>query len=430
MNLPDLLHSPFANARSAADKHPNAGSEAVDSRARNDVASTEMKVSGFSRSEVSVSINLSQTSRYLSSRHNEAPAADSKIETGKIAPADELSKKSADTILGFIERHLQSKRADGATSEELSNTLAAALKGFEQGYSGAIDSLGGLGSLPNNVADGIAETGSLVRAGIADLKKEFTTDASPQNETVAGANRGDNNEAASAPQYTSQRKVSGFSEVQTVAASYAESYRRHETVDLQLKTNDGDIVTLSFSAGHSAELKAGFSSDQFSTFYAAQQNSSSSSSFSLSVQGELDDGELAALNELFSDVGSLSSEFFEGDFQTAYAMALDFELDYSEFSQFSLDLALTTHTEVVGNAVAGQSSDSPAGGAFDAFDLPEINNQLFDNLTKMIDQMANLLEKAEKFGDPQQLLTDLLANQLAQKNLSGQQSLSALSEIS
>lgn len=430
MNLSDLFHSPFSTARSGVDKNPNAGLVTADGSPRNDVSSSELTVSSFSRSEVSVSISLSQASLYLSSRHNQALPANSKIENEKIASSDLLSQKSAEAILGFIEKHLQVKRADGATSEELSSSITAAIKGFEQGYLEAIESLGGLGSLPSKVADGIVETGRLVREGIAGLQQEFAADSPSNNEAAVVADSVDSSALVSPPPTVAQQKVTGFSELQTVASGYAESYRRHENVDLQLKTNDGDIVTLSFSAGQSLEVKAGFYGDQFSTLYGVQQNASSSSNFSLSIQGELDDGELEALNELLSDVGALSSEFFEGDFQTAYAMALDFELDFSEFSQFSLDLALTTRSQIVDSYVVGEPSNYAASGSSGRFDLPKINDQLFDNITKMIDDMAKLLEKAEEFDDPQQLLTDLLANHLAQKNLLDQQSLSALKEIS
>ncbi|MFT5692867.1 MAG: hypothetical protein ACI92E_002203 [Oceanicoccus sp.] len=415
MNVSELFHSPFSSAHSAVDRQPNSGPVTASPSSRNDFSSSELTVSSFSRSEVSVSISLSKTSLYLSSRHNEAPPVKGKIKSEEITPSELLSKKSADTILGFIENHLQAKRAAGATSEELSNTIAAAIKGFEQGYLGAVESLGGLDSLPNGVAEGIVETGRLVHEGIAALQKEFT----------AGDKGG-----VLPSQSAAQQKVTEFSQLQTVAAGYAESYRRNENVDLQLKTNDGDIVTLSFSGGHSSEVQASFYSDQSSALYALQQSSSSSANFSLSIQGELDEGEIAALNELLSEVGALSGEFFKGDFQTAYAMALDFELDFSEFSQFSLDLALTTHTQIVDSYVAEETSGYGENSSFGSVDLPKINAQLFDNITIMIDHMTKLLEKAEKFDDPKQLLTDLLANHLAQKNLSDQQLLSGLKGIS
>ncbi len=431
MNLSNLFNFPVSEQRSAAHRHHEGGHTPVDSLLQSEKSVSGISVSTLSGSQTSVSISFSQTALYLSKSYGQSPFVSPPVQSEEIVADNSLSQKSADTILGFIEHYLERKVKDGATEEDSAKSLELALEGFEQGYSEAIESLGGLESLPGTVADGIVETGRLVREGIAALQNELQGNvASSENDDHEGIHS-DKRDTTTAPSAKplSEHRTTGFSDLQAVAAGYAESYRRNESVDLQVKTNDGDIITLSFSASHSRDLQEGFYSDQQSSVYAIQQRYSASSNFGLTIQGELDEGELNALNDLLSEVTELSNEFFEGDFQTAYAMALDFELDFSEFSQFSLDLALTTKAQIVETYAGGYTEGLVGNASPGNGDLFDTHSGRFDHVVKIIEQLNRLFEKAEKFDQPNQLLTELLANHLAQTNLTDQQSLSALTPL-
>ncbi len=64
----------------------------------------------------------------------------------------------------------------------------------------------------------------------------------------------------------------------------------------------------------------------------------SSSDFSFSVEGDLDEDELEAIAGLIDDIDTLSNEFFEGDVKVAFEQAKQMGFDDEEIAQFSLNL--------------------------------------------------------------------------------------------
>ena len=97
----------------------------------------------------------------------------------------------------------------------------------------------------------------------------------------------------------------------------------------------------------------------------------------------------------------MSSEFFNGDFETAFALATAFEMDSSEFAALSLDLARSTRASVVESYAATDIATADQGPSADS----------------LIEQLMAMLEQAAEFAEPETLLTELLANQLAQGSL-------------
>ncbi|MBT8148871.1 MAG: DUF5610 domain-containing protein, partial [Gammaproteobacteria bacterium] len=162
------------------------------------------------------------------------------------------------------------------------------------------------------------------------------------------------------------KKIAGEREGREFPAQFINSYqstrasfKRNESVELQLRTQDGDIVTLSFSAKQSVKFKfdangsiaydpqalganvfAGDSSKAFSKLFG-------SSELNISVQGSIDDGELAALDDLFGQLSEVFSAFFSGDSGAALGQALQLEFDGEEIAQFSVDLQLSEKQKVV-----------------------------------------------------------------------------------
>ena len=71
------------------------------------------------------------------------------------------------------------------------------------------------------------------------------------------------------------------------------------------------------------------------------------SSFSFSVEGELDENELKAIGQLVVDANDLAEEFFNGDIETAFNQALELGYDEQELSSFALQLTKAENTEVI-----------------------------------------------------------------------------------
>ena len=105
-----------------------------------------------------------------------------------------------------------------------------------------------------------------------------------------------------------------------------------------LRTADGDTVTIRYAdAGAEVFESAG------DALYLGQ---SQFQNYQLEVSGELDEGELAAISDLFSQLNEVSALFFEGDFQNAFASALEVGFNSSEIASFSLDLLSVQYQEV------------------------------------------------------------------------------------
>jgi Domain of unknown function (DUF5610) len=341
-------------------------------------------------------------------------------------PADQRpsAQESADTILGFIGKHLATRTAQGANDEALDKALNQALKGFKQGLSEASKMIQGLGMMTEDIQSSIKETKSLVLEGLDRLRdihlgsSEVDAQNPPPADSVVTQVTAFS-ELRSDVYVSAQESSSatGSAETGTVRASaavYAESYRSRQSVDLAVQTRDGDIVTLSFSSDiSSSRAIAAFlaNTGQTSAATAAyQSNQSVSSSFNLSVRGDLDQGELEALNTLFEQVAKLADEFFNGDFDQAFLLANEFEMDTGEFSALSLDIARNTQASVVQafSSIEGRSS-APAGD--------ELAVSGLDMIEQMLENLRAALESAKSFAEPQSLLSELLANQVAQHSM-------------
>ncbi|ARN75667.1 DUF5610 domain-containing protein [Oceanicoccus sagamiensis] len=336
----------------------------------------------------------------------------------KVAPAYQLvavnerptPQQSADVILGFMTDRLQAMADEGAEPALLESAFQQAAKGFQQGLAEAKDILQGLQAMDQDIAAGIDTTEQLVSDGLEQLKQQLLgSDASPKETPAEVISTSRKVVAAYREQSTisssrySQSGIDGSSSLRGTAAAYADSYRRNDSVELSLKTQDGDLVTLSFSSALASDSSAAAVGRGGQAALAYERNSSFSSSFNLSVQGELDAGERKALNGLLEQVSALSDEFFNGDFDRAFAMAMDFEMDSSEFSAMSLDIGRSTSAAMVESYTASVGADAAVAG--------------LTGLSDNVEQLLAMLENASNFADPKLLLMDLIANEMAQQLL-------------
>lgn len=311
-------------------------------------------------------------------------------------PAD-----SAAVILGFIESRLQNLAAEGADTEQLSALLQQGLEGFRKGLEQARSILSGLERLTEAVSAGIAETQSRVLQGLGDISGRFGL-VSPVDVEPASA-------PPQEPVETSQ--ATPAAPIATRAAYFQAAFERRESVQLELQTRDGDLITLSLDQVASSRFSlAGATASGprgESAILAYQQTQSLQSRFSFSVQGELDEGELTALRLLINDVASISDEFFAGNFEQAFNQAQSLNLDSKTFSSLSLDLSLLTRSSVM----AGTSNATVEPGAAEAAPSPApvIHDQALSQLQRLLD----MLQLANRFARPGDLLADLLAARLA-----------------
>jgi len=227
---------------------------------------------------------------------------------------DYTPEKVADRVIGFIEQRLQSEAAAGADPAKLESLLAQAREGVEKGFAEARKILDGMGVLTGKVAEDIDATYTRIQDGFADLGKRFSA----------------------APPASGSSAVAAYSERFAAVA---------ETFDMSITTRDGDRLRISVaqaSANWSQTSIAGASNGNGSAVVAGSQSGSIQiAGWQVSVEGELDDEERAALEKLFGQVQDLSNTFYAGDMAGAFDRAMALEMDGEQLASMSLRLTQT-----------------------------------------------------------------------------------------
>lgn len=292
----------------------------------------------------------------------------------KYQPADKITAtQAASSILNSINQQLQSDEANGASKEALLSRLDAGLKGFNKGFNEAKKQIEGLGLLTAETAAEIEDTYDRVNNGIEQLRSTIN-------------NRSNN---------LSIDEVSNLNRV-----DFAVDHSQNESFSLQLITQDGDAVSIEISRQSYSEFSASRQQSNSSLSFNLNQSNSSSSSFSLNVTGQLDEGELAAINQLLTSVDDIASDFYQGNVNEAFQKTLDLEFDSSEFKRLDLDLQRTSKT----NAIAAYEST-----AFNTVDKPSTQpHSVASELNQLMSNIENALSAARNFQEPLKLLTDTI----------------------
>jgi len=283
---------------------------------------------------------------------------------------DYSPEKVAERVLGFIEQRLQKEAAAGADPARLDNLLAQAREGVEKGFAEARKILDGMGVLGGKVASDIDDTHTRIQDGLAGLDQRFGS-ASTTADKVA---------------------LSGHGERFSALA---------ETFELSVTTRDGDRLRISV-----AQASANWSQNSFvvagngnatSVVASSQAGSLQIGGWQVSVDGELDDGEIEALEKLFSQVQELSDKFYVGDLAGAFDRAMALDMDSEQLASMSLHLTQTRvrqATDAYG-AVAGQGASAVNA------DLQEYAQGLLDALRSaggLTQDAAGLLKDLLKGG--------------------------------
>ncbi|RDH43905.1 DUF5610 domain-containing protein [Zooshikella ganghwensis] len=281
----------------------------------------------------------------------------------------------ADTILKFVEQRLVTEQSEGADSERLQNLLGQAREGVAKGFAQAREDLQALGLLNPNLEADIDTSFDLVSAGLDELQSKFTdyADKISLSDIALGGE----------PQTTSLR-------------SHQQYYQLDNQFSFQVTTKEGDVVTINafkqFSAanGYLQQGQATVSTNQ------AQYQSG----FQLSVEGDLNESELNAINALLADVTALAIDFFEGNVSSAFDQALSLGIDASMLSEFSLTLQQTEVQQMQ------QAYASANGGGFEVLN----NRSPITQLADFGQQLQNTYQKVgQLFDQPGKLLAKLLS---------------------
>lgn len=317
------------------------------------------------------------------------------------------AEKVANNILGFIERRLQLDVAEGATQEELQARLEAGLAGFKKGFAEASEKLEALSLLSPEIKEDIGQTYDLVLEGIDGLRAKFIQ--ATETETEPASNQPVSNQPAEVIKTAEPKKAAGKLDVPDfipASSSYIGygnyEYGRAREFSFELTTKEGDKVTIKASSSEGLAVEAGRAGRGNNSVSALNASYSSSESFSLSIEGELNEDELSAINDLLGRVNDLASQFFEGDLDVAFEQAMNMGYDAEQIGSFSLNLA--------------QAEIQQVTQAYQTFE-PSRSFGNYDNATMLADQLLPLgnfikdllasLDRAAQFNEPQTLLSNM-----------------------
>lgn len=243
----------------------------------------------------------------------------------------------ADRIVGFVADRLAQEKANGASQERLQSLYQQGLKGIERGLREGRDIIAGQNMFSGTTKDTFYETVNLIADGMQALGEELfgvELDAPTQPAPVAG---------------------NGFQASRSQVM--LESSRSFE---MEVVTQEGDRVKILVNSGQS------FSSDQFKyqdgnrSIDAFEINMSSFDNLSFSVEGDLNESELAALNELFSQVNDVAETFYGGDVELAFDQAMNVGMNPEQLASFAVNMNQTDTIAVRDTYVAVQNMAGPA----------------------------------------------------------------------
>lgn len=268
-----------------------------------------------------------------------------------LAPASDYSPAAvAERVLTFVSQRLDAEGTDPQRREAL---LAQARDGVERGFAEARSLLDEMGRLSGRTAADIDDTYQRIQQGLDQL-------ALP----------------ASAPMAT----PSGIQ----VSADYSRRVALlAESFDLTVTTRDGDRLRISLALASLSEQEQGrlaIGNDQGRATLDYQRGSIRQlGGFQVSVEGELDSSEMAALGKLLKQVEGLASQFYRGDLAGAFDRARDLRLDDGQLASLSLQLTQVRVREVTESYA--MAAGSPASGVGNPL-LSDYTRYLMDALSQ------------------------------------------------
>jgi hypothetical protein len=128
-------------------------------------------------------------------------------------------------------------------------------------------------------------------------------------------------------------------------------YQRREATVLKIRTQEGDVVTLKFRNVEKTSIQAGEHVDGETVVSNLEIASSSRTRLLISVKGDINEAELAAIQSVAEQASQLAGAFFGGNISDAFQAASDFAIDGSELARVSLRLSVRERLSFAQTAV-------------------------------------------------------------------------------
>lgn len=273
----------------------------------------------------------------------------------------------AKNVLSFVKGAILGAQADGADEGSLANMLEQARKGIEQGLGEAIEELKDSDLFSDDIEKGVEKSRELIFDGLDEFEESLFN---PVN---------------------GQSKSTSFN-----AQNY---YKLENGASYEIKTAEGDVIKLTYNSQYQSSEQFSYNKDGNGESLSYSSSQSSSQAYSFSVEGDLNEDEVAAINELMSDLQEVSNEFFNGSLDEAFEQANNLNLDSPQLVAMSMNLQQTEvrasvreyQTTQPGREIAKQFEPINEGlkESYDKAKPLNIENQLTQLLTWLNQQQAN-----------------------------------------
>lgn len=272
-----------------------------------------------------------ELSRGYSGGSNEVEPPEKLLEqtlTNRIAGLDAAKNKSIESnfsaeavagrILDFVESSIKLRAGSDIEAQSL---LQQAREGIQQGFADARGILNARPDTPEDVNTQVDNTEKLIFQGLDRLDNLYL----------------------SVPQSFSQP-----SNTQLISekGAFSSQFKQSNEASLDIVTRDGDRVSVSYSALFQTATDQRYAIGQQGASAAYNVSTESSINFQFNVQGDIDEGEKQAINNLLKETGKLAEQFFQGDVQAAFNAAQALGFDSTELKSFALDFQQTTQIKV------------------------------------------------------------------------------------
>ena len=124
--------------------------------------------------------------------------------------------------------------------------------------------------------------------------------------------------------------------VESSASILSIESRERQRSTIRIRTQEGDIVRLDVRRSNRLSAQDVAASNQNGSVSNTELAVSSRSRLTLSVKGDLNDAEFAAIQNVFAQAESIANEFYDGDLSAAFSLASNLEFDVEQLSNVNL----------------------------------------------------------------------------------------------
>ncbi len=299
---------------------------------------------------------------------------------------EQTPKAVAGRIVSFVQNAIASRAGDADMAKQM---LLQARQGVAQGIADAREILQSLGQLSESIEEQIAQTAKLIHEGLDGLQPSLLSAADTVDD------------------------VGAQSRILSEAYQSSQQFSRSQTAAIQVMTQDGDTVEISYSSLMQSMSQQTYVNDSQGRSFTSSRQSNAEVQFEFSVTGELDQGEQQAIDALLKDLGKVASRFFDGNVKAAFNAAMNIGLDSSELKSLSMDLQQTTEVRSLHRYQATQQLldtvpvTPTSSGPREAIDVLSQVQQLLEQarqtapvdkpenaFKQMLDDMLDMMESA------------------------------------